>query len=178
LTRLSKRSYGRIFWKRNLSVESDPIHADLLRRRQALLNEFATGTSNLILVYAHFDGVTLHVPDAAGRPGVGITLDDIKALADRPDARDRVIVLVACSTGKAAAGDCSLVSLLLKRRLARVAFPVWVYAIGGPFELSFSGYKQERWIGAIIIMFGTFLAGLYQPQVSTAKAPELPLMAQ
>lgn len=27
-------------------------------------------------------------------------------------------------------------------------------------------------------MFGTFLAGLYQPQVSTAKAPDLPLIAQ
>jgi hypothetical protein len=87
--------------------------------RQALLNELATGTSNLILVYAHFDGATLHMPDAAGRQGVGITLDDINALADRPDARDRVIVLVACSTGKATAGDSSLVSLLLKKRLAR-----------------------------------------------------------
>jgi hypothetical protein len=62
--------------------------------------------------------------------------------------------------------------------ISSVAFPVWVYAIGGPFELSFSWYKQERWVGAIIIMFGTFLAGLYQPQASTAKAPDLPLVAQ
>ena len=88
--------------------------------RAALLHEFATGTSNVILVYAHFDGATLHMPDTAGHQGVGITLADIDSLPNRSDAKDRVIVLVACSTGKAAAGDASLVSLLLKKRLARV----------------------------------------------------------
>lgn len=87
--------------------------------KAAVLNEFATGTSNVVLLYAHFDGITLHMPDAAGRPGVGITLADFENLPDRSDARDRVIVLVACSTGKATAGESSLVSLLLKKRFAR-----------------------------------------------------------
>jgi len=61
--------------------------------------------------------------------------------------------------------------------ISSIAFPVWVFAIGGPFELSFCWYKRERWIGAITIMFGTFLAGLYQPQESTSKIEEPPLIA-
>jgi hypothetical protein len=87
--------------------------------KATLLDEFNHGTSNVILLYAHFDGFTLHMPDHNGRDGVGVTLDDIKALADRPDAKDRVIILVACNTAKSKAGDSSLVSLLLKKRLAR-----------------------------------------------------------
>lgn len=90
--------------------------------KDALLKEFEQGTSNVILVYAHFDGNILHMPDADGKPGEGISMADFAALADRPDAKDRVIILVACSTARAAPGDTSLVSLLLKKRLARVVF--------------------------------------------------------
>jgi len=58
--------------------------------------------------------------------------------------------------------------------ICSVAFPVWVFAIGGPFEVSFPDwYKQERWIGAIVIMFGTFLAGLYQPREPTSKTEDV-----
>jgi hypothetical protein len=54
--------------------------------------------------------------------------------------------------------------------IGSIAFPVWVFAIGGPFEMSWpSWYRQERWIGAIVIMFGTFLAALYEPDESTRK---------
>lgn len=62
--------------------------------------------------------------------------------------------------------------------ISSIAFPVWVYAIGGPFEATFSWYKDERWIGAIVIMFGTFLAGVYQPVEKTVKTPELPLVVE
>jgi len=90
--------------------------------KDALLKEFETGTSNVVLVYAHFDGNTLHMPDSDGKQGEGISMADFAALADRADAKDRVIILVACSTAKAAAGETSLVSLLLKKRLARAVF--------------------------------------------------------
>lgn len=63
--------------------------------------------------------------------------------------------------------------------IGSVAFPVWVFAIGGPFEASFPNwYKQERWIGAIVIMFGTFLAGLYLPKETTSKDQNVSLVAQ
>jgi hypothetical protein len=62
--------------------------------------------------------------------------------------------------------------------ISSIAFPVWVYAIGGPFEATFSWYKDERWIGAIVIMFGTFLAGIYQPVEKAFKTPELPFVAK
>lgn len=58
--------------------------------------------------------------------------------------------------------------------ISTIAFPVWVYAIGGPFEVCFKWYAQERWIGAIVIMFGTFLVGLYKPPESDKKAVDPP----
>jgi hypothetical protein len=116
-------------WK-DLNGEIEKSSGDFPARvatRKALLNEIANGTSNVILVYAHFDGTTLHMPDANGRQGEGITLDDFKNLADRANAGDRVIVLVACNTARAVPGESSLVSLLLKKHLARAvlatAFP-------------------------------------------------------
>jgi hypothetical protein len=45
--------------------------------------------------------------------------------------------------------------------LATIAFPVWVFAIGGPFT-SFPWY--ESWIGSIILTFVTFAVGVYKPR--------------
>ncbi len=47
--------------------------------------------------------------------------------------------------------------------ISSIAFPIWVFAIGGPFR-SFSWYDEKQWIAAILISFFTFLAGLYQPK--------------
>jgi len=48
--------------------------------------------------------------------------------------------------------------------ISSLAFPVWVFAIGGPFErTSPEWYAENRWIAAIVICFGTFLAGMYKP---------------
>lgn len=46
--------------------------------------------------------------------------------------------------------------------ISSIAFPVWVFAIGGPFR-SFSWYDEKQWVSAIVITFGTFLAGIYKP---------------
>ena len=53
--------------------------------------------------------------------------------------------------------------------ISSIAFPVWVFAIGGPFR-SFPWYDEKQWIAAIIITFGTFLAGVYKPEPAAASA--------
>lgn len=45
--------------------------------------------------------------------------------------------------------------------LASLAFPVWVFAIGGPFQY-LSWY--EGWIASVTLAFVTVAFGLYQPQ--------------
>lgn len=46
--------------------------------------------------------------------------------------------------------------------LSSVAFPVWVFAIGGPFR-EFRWYEHQQWIAAIVISFSTFAMGLVRP---------------
>jgi hypothetical protein len=53
--------------------------------------------------------------------------------------------------------------------ISSVSFPLWVFAIGGPFS-QYSWYDGCRWIAAITICFATFLFGLYRP----APAPLVP----
>jgi branched-subunit amino acid transport protein AzlD len=45
--------------------------------------------------------------------------------------------------------------------LATIAFPVWVFAIGGPFTSCFGWY--ERWMGSIVLAFVTVVFGFYKP---------------
>lgn len=57
--------------------------------------------------------------------------------------------------------------------ISSIAFPVWVFAIGGPFAF-FPWYASKHWIAAIVITFATFLLGAYQPapprEPATAEA--------
>jgi uncharacterized membrane protein YoaK (UPF0700 family) len=46
--------------------------------------------------------------------------------------------------------------------ISSVAFPLWVFAIGGPFAL-LPWYDNYRWVAAVTICFATFLFGLYVP---------------
>lgn len=46
--------------------------------------------------------------------------------------------------------------------ISSVAFPLWVFAIGGPFA-QYRWYENYRWVAAVIISFATFLFGLYVP---------------
>jgi hypothetical protein len=46
--------------------------------------------------------------------------------------------------------------------ISSIAFPLWVFAIGGPFAL-LPGYDNYRWVAAVTICFATFLFGLYAP---------------
>jgi hypothetical protein len=46
--------------------------------------------------------------------------------------------------------------------ISSIAFPIWVFAIGGPFVF-LPWYAGKHWIAAIVISFVTFLAGAYQP---------------
>jgi hypothetical protein len=59
--------------------------------------------------------------------------------------------------------------------ISSVAFPLWVFAIGGPFA-QYSWYDGYRWVGAVVICFATFLFGLYIPAPAPAKrdAPSPP----
>jgi len=89
--------------------------------KKAILNELGTGTSDVVLIYAHFDGERLHLP---GREGTyedhTISVDEIASLK-RTVSSDRIIVLVACETAKPRNGR-SLASLLLQHGLARTVF--------------------------------------------------------
>lgn len=51
--------------------------------------------------------------------------------------------------------------------ISSVAFPIWVFAMGGPFA-SLPWYEEKRWVAAVIISFFTFLVGTYKPR----PAPE------
>lgn len=51
--------------------------------------------------------------------------------------------------------------LVLQIMLASIAFPVWVFAIGGPFELQ-SWYKA--YIASILLFFVTFIIGFIKPK--------------
>jgi len=56
--------------------------------------------------------------------------------------------------------------------ISSIAFPIWVFAIGGPFEITFpSWYPDNRWIAAIVITFATFLLGIYQPAGPVTDKP-------
>jgi hypothetical protein len=48
--------------------------------------------------------------------------------------------------------------------LASIAFPVWVFAIGGPFKC-LSWY--ESWIASITLAFVTVVMGFYKPPVGS-----------
>lgn len=47
--------------------------------------------------------------------------------------------------------------------ISSVAFPIWVFAIGGPFRY-LSWYADKHWIASVVISFGTFFAALYKPR--------------
>lgn len=92
--------------------------------KHALLRELATGDSDVIVVYAHVDGLRLHLPggSAANHASVAdytISIDEL-ARIDRTTkpARNRVIVLAACSTAAHVSNADSLVHVLLKQGIA------------------------------------------------------------
>jgi hypothetical protein len=51
--------------------------------------------------------------------------------------------------------------LWLQVILATIAFPVWTYALGGPFVTT-PGY--EPFIGSLLLMGVTFIFGLIEPK--------------
>lgn len=54
--------------------------------------------------------------------------------------------------------------------ISSAAFPLWVFAIGGPFEQC-KWYVNYRWVAAITICFATFLFGLYMPSPAPITIP-------
>jgi hypothetical protein len=89
--------------------------------KKAILNELGTGTSDVVLIYAHFDGERLHLPGREGTYGDHIISVDEIASLKRTVSSDRIIVLVACETAKPRNGR-SLASVLLQHGLARTVF--------------------------------------------------------
>lgn len=61
--------------------------------------------------------------------------------------------------------------------ISSVAFPIWVFAIGGPFRYFHNWYPQNRWIAAVIISFSTFLLGVYKPKATPPAMPKTMLPA-
>jgi hypothetical protein len=59
--------------------------------------------------------------------------------------------------------------------ISSIAFPLWVFAIGGPFALQ-PWYDNYRWIAAVTICFATFLFGLYAPAPASLTPTVAPLV--
>lgn len=47
--------------------------------------------------------------------------------------------------------------------LATIAFPVWVFSIGGHPVLSLPWYASHEFVGSLVLMFVTVIFGLKQP---------------
>ncbi|HEY1502375.1 MAG TPA: hypothetical protein VGF88_22555 [Acidobacteriaceae bacterium] len=59
--------------------------------------------------------------------------------------------------------------------ISSIAFPIWVFAMGGPFEVTWPHwYPNNKWIAAIVISFATFLAGIYKPDTKPPTDPNAP----
>jgi len=87
--------------------------------RDAVLEELRSGTSDVLMLYAHFDGEQLYMPGAHGGT---IRVDELAQIDRRSDprVRNRIIVLVACSTGaRTLENPRSLTSVLLEKGIAR-----------------------------------------------------------
>jgi len=99
-----------------IKQETDGFHTEVADKK-ALLDELHYGHSNVIIVYAHFDGNRLYLPGAEGGT---LSVDEIAKIDRSGDlaVRDRVIILAACNTA-APAHSGSLASLLLQKGIAR-----------------------------------------------------------
>jgi len=53
--------------------------------------------------------------------------------------------------------------LLLQITLATIAFPVWVFAVGGPPVSLLPWYANHQYVGSILLMFTTFIFGMLKP---------------
>jgi len=97
--------------------------------KEALLEELRSGTSDVLMLYAHFDGEHLYMPGARGG---SISIQEL-AQIDRtrdPRVRERIVILVACKAGARTPEDPrSLSSVLLEKGIART-----VMATGRPYD--------------------------------------------
>lgn len=91
--------------------------------KQSLLEELRTGSSDVVVIYAHFDGNALHFP---GYPVETLSVDEIAQIhrVGDPSTSGRVIILAACSTAAVPSGGQarSLVQTLLANGIARTVF--------------------------------------------------------
>jgi hypothetical protein len=99
------------------------VYSRATATKMALLNELRDGDSNVLLIYAHFDGVNLVLP---GSMGGEISMDELRALhrtdgLHRP-SRDRVVVLASCNAASEDSENQSLASILLKNGIATSVF--------------------------------------------------------
>lgn len=84
--------------------------------RSEVLEEFRSGTSSTMILYAHFSDGHLYMP---GAHGGSIGIEEIKQIVrNDPGAKNRVIILAACSTGARTADTRSLTSVLLENGIA------------------------------------------------------------
>lgn len=57
-------------------------------------------------------------------------------------------------------------SLKIQILLASIAFPIWVFAIGGPF-VYLPWYEGSRWIASAVLAVATVLFGWIEPKPGT-----------
>lgn len=89
--------------------------------KAALLEEFRTGTSNVVVIYAHFDGTRLHLPGKEGSLGDNsISLEELSQIDRSGQPANRLVILVACNTAAPSANKGpSLVNVMLEKGIAR-----------------------------------------------------------
>lgn len=95
--------------------------------RKQILDEFEFGTSSAMIIYAHYADGHLYLPGAHGGT---ISIDEIRQIVRKDGgAKNRVIILAACSTGRRAEDTRSLTSVLLEKGIAGT-----VMATDRPFD--------------------------------------------
>lgn len=93
-------------------------------RRSEILEELEHGSSDVVIIYAHFDGRMLHLPGESGSLADNtISVAELAKMnrVGDPAVKERIIVLAACSTASPVEGQ-SLAQVLLKTGIARTVF--------------------------------------------------------
>jgi hypothetical protein len=127
-TKAWKNINGRIADVSDKAQSSEKIQAKVATKKE-LLDELEYGSSDVIIVYAHYDDVhqRLHLPGGSGENHANlsdhsISVDEIAKLNRTAGAQNRVIILASCSTARHQGSVDSLAQVLLKHGIARSVF--------------------------------------------------------
>ncbi len=132
--------------------------------KESVIKEFREGTKDILFVIAHSDSQSIFLP---GLNGGKLSFEELKSVT-RKEAPNRVIVLLACRTAKAAKGKESIAEILLKNRLATAVLAsennIYASSIAGIFHtlIDDKGNLNQSFkeLSTIVMRFSTVVEAL------------------